>query len=1033
MYKKILSWLLTVIMIFSMFGGIGLEGFGISDPECKIDETEYLLFADALTASVDGDTITLLKNVNHTGKITITGNKITFNLNGFNLNLSNTGDTTVEVSSGGEIDLVGEGEFNVVGTNLGTTGYYDLRGTVTIKNGGKITVTNVTSTGNSGYPAYGIYVSDGAATVLNNVETSGTKRLGIFATGINSSAVVYNNVKSLNSAAVQLYDNSNITVYGNVEGVYGVDANNSTVLVKGDAVGVSAGARALSGAQVYIGGNTTSSGNNSYGAYSTQENSFISVSGSAISYGDYSRGTFAGAGAEALIIGNSESRGNDGDGVYTTYNSNVRIKGNVISESGTGVWAWHNLENKPSVTIDGEIVAETFIEFGSSPTTYNIDNYFTPTTKVGYFTYTDGNSTVWVSYPAVWGIEIESTDMYPFAGGDGSSEETAYEISTANQLAQLAYNVNNGNKYTDKYFKLSGDINLSGKEWVPIGNIEANYFNGFFDGNNNCIEGLTIGSTTDFNSSYYASGLFGVIGSNSLIENLKVLDSTIYSNTTMGTGMLAGYNNGGNINHCGTSGEITSYSSIGGLVGRNAGSIYNSYSDVDLTSDRNSIGGFVGYNDSGNIYNCYATGDVVGGAYSHAGGFIGYTVSWSGTSIIENSYATGNVSGSAWGYLGGFYGRSYQGTSFMNTYWNADAEIIASEYHGYTPSVHGSNENGLANPSATMKSETFVTQLNNNLPEPKTDYYKWIIDTRKNQGYPIHNSIFTIAPEEPSPSPRPSLPSLEIETTTLKDGIEGEEYKVELKAEGGISPYSWSAEGLPSGLSINKGGLISGTSEENGSFSVKIELMDSRNYYRSKIFDLLIEGVKDDENNEDTESEEASFIDIKDHWSKDYIKEVVSKNIIKGYPDGTFKPENKITREEFASILIRALGLQTETGMSFADTLNRWSTDSISTAVYYNIIAGYNENTFGPSDPITREQMAVMIARALKLDGQDEETTLRDVNQSSSWAKASIIAAVKEGLLDGYPDGTFRAKNNLTRAEAIKVIFNLLNNLENSN
>ncbi|HCX03478.1 MAG TPA: hypothetical protein DHM42_03255 [Clostridiales bacterium] len=1195
MYRKILSWFLVFVMVFAAFGGITKAAYAQVDPECKIGEVSYETIGEAITASVDGDIITLLKNVNHTGKITISGKKITFDLNGFNLDVSNTGDTTVEVGLGGEIDLIGEGEFNVSGTGLATTGYYDNRGTITISNG-KMEVTNVYSYGDSGYPAYGIYLSEGSINVLNNVEVTGQKRAGVYTTGINSSATVNNNVKSSIGAAIQLYDNSSITVLGNVEGGYGIDANNSTAIVKGDAIGVSDGARAMSGAQVYIGGNATSSSNNSYGAYSTQENSFISVSGSAISYGDYSKGTFAGAGGEALIMGNSESRGNDGDGVYAVSNATVIIKGNVVSENGTGVWAWHNDSDKPYITVDGEMVAETFIEFDRNEniTVYNKDDYTTPTTKEGYFTYTDGYSTVWMSYPPVWGIEIESTDMYPFGGGDGTSEETAFEISTANQLSQLAYNVNNGNNYSGKYFKLKSDIDLSNKEWVPIGKDYNHRFMGNFDGDNFKIEGLTI-TKISYSENY---GLFGYLGENGSISNLVIesgkIELTEDPSNNSGIGGVAGYSTGlisnctnkldiiadhnseiyaggivglgnsdirsyswsGKIENCHNEGNITlgDRGSAGGIIGVQFNSnsytfLRNSSNEGNITGGRSvEVGGIAGrLNGSGfrdnPVINCYNNGNLITGTLTpdtsiagDIGGIVGYL--YNGT--VENSFNTGDIevlysdtTNTSGFYIGGIVG--YGGPPYIYNSYNT-GKIIGPEdrvgpmsgANGYYTAhtncyyMEGSVPNSLINTGATKLTENqmkgidastisfinssdeevtygpangaFIHALNYGKSE---EAFSWYYDERYNDGYPIlyynnetpnvisfdsqggtsvpavtmkvgdsintspitskevHTfkgwftksekgieisfpfepieSIVLYAqwtadeePEEPSTTTRPSVPKLEIETEMLPDGVQGEEYQLELEGEGGREPYNWSAEGLPEGLSISEEGKISGTPEESGIFSVKIELLDSRNYYRSGVYDLEI--VKDESEGE--ESKEDSFSDINEHWAIDYIEGIMEKDVINGYPDGTFRPNNNVTREEFASLLVRVLDLEKNSDMTFEDALNRWSTEDVSTAAYHDIVKGYNETSFGPADLITREQMAVMIARALGLEAAEIEVEFKDIEDISQWAKPSVLSVLNKGLIEGYPDGSFRPKDYLTRAEAVKVLYFVMEELD---
>ncbi|HHY71816.1 MAG TPA: cadherin-like domain-containing protein [Bacillus bacterium] len=169
-----------------------------------------------------------------------------------------------------------------------------------------------------------------------------------------------------------------------------------------------------------------------------------------------------------------------------------------------------------------------------------------------------------------------------------------------------------------------------------------------------------------------------------------------------------------------------------------------------------------------------------------------------------------------------------------------------------------------------------------------------------------------------------------------------------------------------------------------------------------------------------------SFTDIKGHWAEKEIEGLVSKGIIKGFPDGTFMPNNNISRAEFASITVRALGLTCEQGKTFADTTSHWAKDCISTAVANGIAAGLGADKFTPNDSITREQMAVIIARAAKLDVQEAGTAFKDDTEISAWAKSFIAAVAKHQLVGGFPDGTFNPKGKATRAEAVVMITRLL-------
>lgn len=172
--------------------------------------------------------------------------------------------------------------------------------------------------------------------------------------------------------------------------------------------------------------------------------------------------------------------------------------------------------------------------------------------------------------------------------------------------------------------------------------------------------------------------------------------------------------------------------------------------------------------------------------------------------------------------------------------------------------------------------------------------------------------------------------------------------------------------------------------------------------------------------------EEQTLIDIRGHWAEGNIKQLVELGAIGGYPDGTFKPNNRITRAEFATILVKAFELQPQPGKVFADTAGHWARDTIATAAHYGIVNGYDADTFGPNDNITREQMAVMVINAAELTPETAELSFVDNNSVSGWAREAVATAVKNGIINGYPDNTFQPLGNATRAEAVTVVVNAL-------
>ncbi|TEB08064.1 Endo-1,4-beta-xylanase A precursor [Pelotomaculum schinkii] len=167
--------------------------------------------------------------------------------------------------------------------------------------------------------------------------------------------------------------------------------------------------------------------------------------------------------------------------------------------------------------------------------------------------------------------------------------------------------------------------------------------------------------------------------------------------------------------------------------------------------------------------------------------------------------------------------------------------------------------------------------------------------------------------------------------------------------------------------------------------------------------------------------------DIAGHWAENNINQLVRLGAISGYSDGNFKPDNAITRAEFATVLVKAFQLTSQDGKTFADTAGHWAKDYIAAAAAAGVVNGYDSNTFGPDDMITREQMAVMIAKAAKLAPAAGELQFSDSGSISGWAREAIATVTENGIMKGYPDNTIQPQGNATRAEAVTVIVNALN------
>lgn len=172
------------------------------------------------------------------------------------------------------------------------------------------------------------------------------------------------------------------------------------------------------------------------------------------------------------------------------------------------------------------------------------------------------------------------------------------------------------------------------------------------------------------------------------------------------------------------------------------------------------------------------------------------------------------------------------------------------------------------------------------------------------------------------------------------------------------------------------------------------------------------------------------FIDISNHWAQSYIIDLFQKGIVSGMPGKRFVPDGNLTRAEAAALLVKALGLQNGTATaSFADTKTHWAAKQIAIVKEKGIFSGYSGNLFYPERKITREEFAVVCDKILFTpDTVDfSQRIFSDVSpESNSWSNKSIIVLSMNNILSGYPDGTFRPKKTITRAEATRVIAALL-------
>ena len=250
------------------------------------------------------------------------------------------------------------------------------------------------------------------------------------------------------------------------------------------------------------------------------------------------------------------------------------------------------------------------------------------------------------------------------------SNTKTYTVYNANGLMNVAELVNGGK--TDINITLDTNIDLTGKDWTPIGTDYDNSYKGTFDGGGHTITGLTFTTNDEF------AGLFGWLNRTGTVKNVVMEGVQIISNQIYGgsIGGVVGYS-WGTIENCSVSGSVSGTVYVGGVVGAQIGGSITGCSSSATVKGTVDVGGVAGQtNSSATLTACYATGNVtieINPAKNIAGGSL---VGMNAGSSLLACYATGNVTstGSSTGkvHIGGFLGNNY--TTVTACYWKNNHE-----------------------------------------------------------------------------------------------------------------------------------------------------------------------------------------------------------------------------------------------------------------------------------------------------------------------------------------------------------------------
>ncbi|WP_217561768.1 S-layer homology domain-containing protein [Paenibacillus sp. GbtcB18] len=186
----------------------------------------------------------------------------------------------------------------------------------------------------------------------------------------------------------------------------------------------------------------------------------------------------------------------------------------------------------------------------------------------------------------------------------------------------------------------------------------------------------------------------------------------------------------------------------------------------------------------------------------------------------------------------------------------------------------------------------------------------------------------------------------------------------------------------------------------------------------------------------------VEFRDVAGHWAQNAVNDMGSRMVVNGIENGTFNPDTAITRAEFAAIMVRALGLKQEKASAPFSDVNPtdWYSAAVQTAYAHKLIGGFEDGTFRPSDKITREQAMVIMAKAMKTTGFRDKLPSKeaadllapyaDAAATAEWAKSGVADCLQGAIFAGRTATELAPKASITRAEVAAIVQRLLQKSE---
>ena len=173
-----------------------------------------------------------------------------------------------------------------------------------------------------------------------------------------------------------------------------------------------------------------------------------------------------------------------------------------------------------------------------------------------------------------------------------------------------------------------------------------------------------------------------------------------------------------------------------------------------------------------------------------------------------------------------------------------------------------------------------------------------------------------------------------------------------------------------------------------------------------------------------------NLTDIAGHWAEADIRRAVEHGFVQGFPDGTFRPDDPVTRAQFTTMVNRALGNTGTAALTFTDVPHyEWFHADVARAFAAAYVGGFEDNTFRPNNPITRQEAAVMLSRIIPTHGASGNLNVfGDRGDIADWAFSAMQKINGRGYMGGFDDGRLHPLANLTRAQTARIIGQILEN-----